>query len=214
MTYIQDGAGGGNSAEVDSKNRVHVGSISRSERDSAIDDQRAFLFGSTVIEYTTAPNGSGLADLTNYEPVVVIKNTSSEDLLVSNIFLSNGASTNGTGSAYFTVWKNADEVASPSTDMFVQQTACPVTNMDVGSSTTFEGVAYIGDGSTTTFTGGTALHTTIIDPTLTNIVDIDIPFKIPKGQNLFFTLVPPASNTSMEIMLAITVTYIDGSLPK
>lgn len=213
--FLEDGAGGGYSAEVDAKKRLHTGTISRSERDSAIDDGRAFLFGSTVINYTTAPSGGGLGDLANYEPVVVIKNTSDRDLLVNNIFLSNGPSTSGTGSAYFTVWKNAtDNLTTPATDIFVQGNDCPVTNMDVGSSTGFEGESYIGDGSTTTFNGGVALHTTIIRPDITNIVDVDIPFKVPKGQNLFFTLVPPSGNTSMEIMLAITVTYIDGSLPK
>lgn len=216
---LDDGAGGGNSAEVDSKKRLHIGSISRSERDSAIDDQRAFLFGSTVIDYTTAPTLSGaypdLTNLANFEPILVIKNTSDKDLLVSNIFSSNSDSTGGTGPAYFTVWKNMDDSnTSPATDIFVQNNACPVTNMDIGSSQGFEGEAYIGDGSTTTFTGGVALHTTVIQPSITNVIDIDIPFKIPKGQNLFFTLVTPASNTSTQIMLAVTVTYIDSELPK
>ena len=211
---IEDGTGSGCFAKVDNKKRQHVGSISRSERNSAITDDRAFLFGSTVIDYTVAPNGSGLADLANYEPVVVIKNTSDTDLIVSNIFLSNGASTGGTGSAYFTVWKNIDDDSVTGTDIFQQNSVCPVTNMKIGSSQGFEGEAYIGNGSTTTFSGGVALHTTIIRPDATNIVDVDIPFEVPKGQNLFFTLVPPASNTSMEIMLAITVYYNDSELPK
>ena len=219
MDIIEDGNGSGYKVKVDKSNRLHASVTGRGERDAAINDERAFLFGSTVINYTNAPTLSGgkpdLTDVTNYEPVVVIKNTSDKDLVISNIFCSNGKSTSGTGNAFFTVWKSADStVTSPSTDIFVQKTACPVTNMDIGSSQQFEGEAYIGDGSTTTFTSGTALHTTIIEPTITNIIDIDIPFKITRGQNVFFTLVPPASNTSLEIMLAITVYYVDSELPQ
>lgn len=214
MDIIEDGKGSGYKASVDLKNRLHAGVTGRSERDAAINDERAFLFGSTVIDYTVAPNGSGLADLANYEPVLVIKNTSNRDLVVSNIFVSIGESAGGTGSAYFTVWKNAtDNLTTPATDIFVQASDCPVSNMDVASAEGFEGVAYIGDGSTTTFSGGTAIHTTIIPPSLTNIVDVDIPLKISKDQNIFFTLVPPASNTSIEIMLATTVYYVDSELP-
>ena len=202
---LKDGAGGGASARVDSKNRVHSAGVARKERDAAISEGGAFLFGSTVIEYTHAFDGD-FGNGANYKPIVVIKNTSDRELIVSNIFASFGLS-NISDSAYFTVWKNMDD----SSQIFTDANACPVTNMDIGSPELFEGEAYIGS-STSGFTGGAANHTTIVRPDVNNIIDVDIPFSIPKGQNLFFTLVPPTGNTSMEVMLAITVYYLDSEL--
>ena len=202
---LKDGAGGGASVRVDSKNRVHSASVARKERDAAIAEGGAFLFGSTVIGYTHAFDGN-FGNGANYKPIVVIKNTSNRDLVVSNIFASFGLS-DVTGSAYFTVWKNMDD----NSQIFTDGNKCPVTNMDIGSPERFEGEAYIG-GSASGFTGGTANHTTIVRPDVNNIIDVDIPFSIPKGQNLFFTLVPPTGNTSMEVMLAITAYYLDPEL--
>ena len=199
MSFVQinDGSGAGNNAKVDSQKRLHTSTVSRTERNGAIAKGDAFLFGSTVIDLTDATN----------TPVLYIKNTSDKDLEISNIFLSIGDSTGGTGSGYFTVWKNADDTSG----IVTTGTPCPVTNMDIGSAEPFVGDAYIG-ATGETFTGSTGLHTTIMQPSITNIIDVDIPFKLAKGQNLVFSVQPPTGNTSFEVMLAVTVYYLDDEL--
>tara|TARA_R110000803_G_scaffold12889_8_gene36534 strand:- start:2298 stop:2894 length:597 start_codon:yes stop_codon:yes gene_type:complete len=194
-TEIQDGAGTGNRATVDGKNRLHVGSVVRTERNAAIDRGEAFLFGSTVITFTD--------DVST--PMVYIKNTSTRDLVISNIFNSIGSTTGGTGDAYFTVWKNADATSG----IVTTATSCPVSNMNIGSSIEFEGSAFIG-ATGETFTGAGGIHTTIIQEK--TIVDVDIPLVIAKGQNVLFSIQPPTGNTSFSVMLAITVYYLDNDL--
>lgn len=194
---IKDGSGASYYAKVDKKNRIHTGSVNRSERNAAIAEAEAFLFGSTVIDLTNDTS----------TPVVYIENTSERDLVISNIFLSIGDTTAGTGNGYFTVWKNADD----SSGIVTTATPCPVTNMNIKSSQEFEGNAFIG-ATGETVTGGTGLHTTIIQEK--TIVDVDIPLVIAKGQNVYFTVQPPSGNTSFEVMLAITVFYLDSDLAK
>lgn len=196
-TQIEDGSGSGKRSKVDANNRLHTATVARKERDAAINKEDAFLFGSTVIGLTNAVS----------TPLTYIKNTSDKDLIIESVFLSIGDSTGGTGSGYFTVWKNIDETSG----IVTTATACPVTNMDIGSAEPFVGDAYIG-ATGETFTGGTGLHTTILQPSITNVIPIPVPFKIAKGQNLMFSAQAPTGNTSFELMLAITVYYLDNEL--
>ena len=193
---VNDGAGTGSKARVDVAHRLHSGSIVRPERDAAIVKGSAFLAVSSVPTLTNAVN----------TPVLYIKNGSDDDLMIYNLFLSLGTSTAGVGNAQFKVYKNIEDTST----IVSTATLALVSNMNVGSALSFVGDSYKGVTGQT-IVGGVSMHTAL--PMPETILDIDIAFMIPKGANMAFSVVPPTSNTSMDIMLAVTCYYVDGEMP-
>lgn len=85
---IQDGAGTGNVARVDSENRLHTASVTTSEVSAANDDGNAYNINTGIITLTSA----------NESAVLYLKNTDPEKRVhLSAIVAGLGPSTGGSG---------------------------------------------------------------------------------------------------------------------
>ena len=196
---IKDGAGKCNTMRVDSELRAHVASITRTERDAAINKGWAYLFV------------SGLVTLTNdtESGVLYIKNNDSKDLVISDIYCSFGTSTVGSGNGRLKVYTEIGDTSTLVSDA----AAARATNLKISDTTAFtsSGIAYDG-GTGSTIVGGNSIHTILIMEE--SIIDFSVPFHIPTSSNMAFTITAPTGNTSMDVMLAVTGYYLDTELPE
>ena len=196
---IKDGGGKGNSVKVDTSLRMHTAAITRPERDAAVVHGHAYLF---VSGFQTLTNTTETA-------VLYVKNSNGSDLVIANIYCSFGTSTGGSGNMKFKVYTEVEDTST----IVTNASAARATNLQIGNTTDFTngGTAYngtTGEG----VTGGNSIHTIL--PMAETVLSFDVPMHLPTSSNMAFTVTPPAGNTSMGIMLAVTGYYLDTALPE
>jgi hypothetical protein len=192
MASLQD-ISNGNSAKVDDSRRLHVDAITfqRSEQESELGN--AYNINTGVINLTSA----------NKSAVLYVKNMEDYDLLVSNIFYLLGNS-NSAGDVLIDVLRN------PTTGTIVSGASAAEmagVNRNFGSSRTLSDSTMYKGAEANTFTDGTKVVESIVQDGnrwFLSIGDIIIP----KGSSIGFNITPPASNTSMDIEVALSC-YLD-----
>ena len=194
---IKSGTGNGNSANVDIKNRLHTGSISRSERDAAIADGRYYIMSTGVVN---------LSDDVE-TPIIYIKNSDAIRNVYLDIFISTtGLSASGTGNVYLRSHVQLDS----SSTIITEAKPALVGNANTTSQETFNGDVFKGE------TGDTFVNTIQFvafvqqpgDPQQNQILAV-----LPKNGDVCFTFEAPTGNTDMDVSIIITAYYLDTELP-
>jgi hypothetical protein len=186
---IGDGTGNGYETKVDSENRLHVDSVSRSQIQQAALKSNAFNINTGSITLTSA-NASG---------IFYIKNNEGSPLVLNEILVIIGATTGGSGDALIEIIKNptTGTLISGATDV---DSTC---NRDFGSAKILTADQYKGaEGNTITDGEIYASTTRSSFGTLVEFNSSTIVLR--KGNSLAVRYTPPASNTSQDVTVAVT----------
>jgi hypothetical protein len=187
---IGDGSGFDYRAKVDSRNRIFTDSISREQLEYAILTGNGYNVSTGNITLTTDGNSA----------IGWFKYTGKFALVIKEILVILGASTNGTGNGTITILKN------PTTGTIISN-AVPVSaasNRDFSSFNQLPALAYKGaEGDT--FTDGDTFAVTGRDGSA-QIVSFDAaPIVLKKGNSIGIKYTPPSGNTSQNVIVAGTV---------
>lgn len=195
---IKDGAGAGYSAKVDAKKRLHTSSVSRSERDAAIQAGRFYIMSTQKITLTDD----------NITPMLYFKNNDPDrDLFIDIVIVTTGPSTGGTGAYLTSTWGAIDD----SSTIVSEAKTVAVINAKIGSSEVFNGNIYKGE-SGDTIVNGTNISSFVHNPG--DKTEFEARASIPNGNHAMIAITPPTGNTSMEAAVTLTVWYLDEDLAK
>ena len=190
---IQDGTGSKVMVKVTEDNRFCTDTVSRSQLEFACLTGNAYNVSTGAITLTNASESAiGYLEYTG-ENIVIIK----------EILIILGESTNGTGSGTVKIYKNP-------TGGTIVSNAVPLStaeNRDFSSAKTISGVLYKGAEGNTLTGGSTFAVTSRSDFSLPISFDA-APIVLRKGNTLGITYTPPSGNTSQAIIAAGTI-YIE-----
>jgi hypothetical protein len=183
---LSDGTGNGNSAKVDSNNNLHVFAITESETDHASDTGNKYNLNTDDIELTSA----------NESAVFYLKNNEEDDIVITSFIYSIGNSTGGSGDFKVNVYRNptAGDIISTATALGANA------NMNFGSERTMLIDAYKG-AEAATQSGGSLAITSRFSGSGRSVVALGA-VDLPKGASISVTVIPPTSNTSVNIQVA------------
>ena len=196
LNTIKDGTGDGFSAQVDSKNRLHVASVGRTEDNAAISDGRFFIASSQVVTLTD--------DLVT--PVLLIENLDTRDLVLDIMITTTGTSTNGVGNSYLSTWAFLDN----SSTIISNAVPASVGNSNTLSVELFNGNVYLGQTGDT-IVGATQFVTFIQQPG--DKEEQGLRAILGKNGNTALAYQAPAGNTNMEVSIIVAFYYLDSELP-
>jgi hypothetical protein len=180
---IDDGAGTGYKAEVDTNNRLHTHSLNIGTSTNAAMNGDLFATSTGVLTLTT-DGESG---------IFYIKNTNSDDFLIIEQFLVLGASTGGSGPTNITYYTN------PTAGTLISdKTAITASNRRLASSITLSADVYSG-GEGKTVSGG------VVSGFVTAGFFNTTPFVIPQGVELGISITPPTGNSNMDVTFGINL---------
>ena len=180
---IKDGTGSGDTAKVDTTNRLNTRTVVSCTIHEAAEAGDAVFVSSGAITLTSA----------NQSAILWYQNDECRDVLVTEVFFSVGSSTGGTGSVSFAFRKNATGLSSCVGDALF-------TNPNFGSSTEVAATSERG-AEAATVTGGcaTAAFFIALDGTTT----LPATLVIPKGKSISVQVTPPAGNSSVVVAVAL-----------
>lgn len=190
---IEDGNGTSTQAKVNKKSRLYTFSVTEEKSRNATSDGRSYNINSGSIELTSA-NESG---------VFYIKNNENNDLHIDTVVVICGASTGGASTDDVIV----EIIRNPTAGTLISGASAVSVNANrnFGSSSTLTVDAYKG-AEANTVTDGDLYILSLLQPA--SRVPFDIDALLPKGSSLAVTINPPASNTSMDVMVAV-VCYLE-----
>jgi len=188
---IKDGTGSGKVVKVNSKNRMNVNAVQISDDSMAALEGKAYSIQTPVIELTSA----------NASAVLYVKNTGTEDIIMTGLGVSFGVSTGGSGDVTLELVKN------PTGGTIIDNTVdAVVENRNFGSSKTLSVNAYTGvEGDT--MTGGTTFIISVRQAGQS--IGADRTFIIAPGSSFGFKITPATGNTSMNVTPGVNV-HLDG----
>ena len=190
MTIIKDGAGSGDTAKVDSSNKLEVRSIDTTEFQSGIIDGRVFVVSSGVVTLTTAC-ASGL---------LYLKNCDCRDMLISKLVINLGNSTGGCGNFTSTI-----TICPTGGTLICCGAVAPAANLNFGSGLSACVTSTAGtEGSTVT--GGIPVSDIHALANRREIVDVAL---LPKGVSLAMSITPPAGNCSVDVNINIAIQFVE-----
>lgn len=183
MTVIKDGAGTGNSAKVDSLNRLHTAAVTETAWNYALRKGKAYSISTGVITLTSANESALIYILFNEALGVVLEET----------VITTGASSGGSGDVLTNAY-----IAPTSGTVISDATTATALNLNQSSGDSLDVTIYTGaEGKT--LTGET---TTV--PGITNTSYINRPGKgafLTKGSSFGTSVFPPVGNTNMSVVL-------------
>lgn len=190
---IEDGNGTSTQAKVNKKSRLYTFAVTEEKSRNATSDGRSYNINSGSIELTSA-NESG---------VFYIKNNENNDLHIDTVVVICGASTGGASTDDVIV----EIIRNPTAGTLISGASAVSVNANrnFGSSSTLTVDAYKG-AEANTVTDGDLYILSLLQPA--SRVPFDIDALLPKGSSLAVTINPPASNTSMDVMVAV-VCYLE-----
>ena len=182
MSIIQDGAGQGYGAKVNSDNRLYTFASSVPAGVIAAADKAMWLTITGDLTYTTDTISAAL----------FLSYTGSHRLVIAQYNLTVGSSTGGTNGTAFTT------TANPTTGTIVSD-ATPATTSNrnfSGTAGSLSGAQYKG-GQGKTITDGTTVGSLTLAGEGVNLVDFSsIPFILETGNSISISVTPPPGNTS------------------
>jgi hypothetical protein len=182
---IEDGTGLGYTAKVSEENRLLTDGVQRSEREEQAIKGDAYLIGTGFVTLTSA----------NQSAVLYFQNDNDFSLVITKFLISVRLSTGGTERhVRGVIVKNPTGITSGAgTDLLAP-------NINFGSSNTLTLTSEIGaEGAA--LTGGSSFAA-IVAPTEA-ITTEQASTIIPKGSSIGVNIIPPASNTSLQVSVGI-----------
>jgi hypothetical protein len=184
---IRDGTGTGYVAKVDGNNRIHTEAVTIEAQEWHAIRGEGYNITSDTVNLTSA----------NDSAVLYVKSNETLDLLISGLFYQLGASTGGSGEAVIDVDLN------PTAGTIISDaTAATSTNRNAGSTKTLVADVYKG-GEGKTATGGTLLFSSYASGVSRVALSPVGGVVLPKGTSLAVRITPPASNTSLNVQVAL-----------
>ena len=182
---IQDGTGSSKKVKVSSSNKLFVESVVRSEREEEGILGEAYNVSTGFVRLTSA----------NQSSVLYFKNNEDEDLIVTEFLFAVRGSTGGT-----TRHIRVDIIKNPASMSSGSGTDLNISNINFGSSNTVNSDSEIGQEGSTLNRGTTYLLLVAPLDNLTTEVASTI---IPKGSSIGVNVVPPTSNTALDVNVEI-----------
>ena len=188
-TVIKDGTGTGNTAKVDSKNRIRSLSTIETGGTEAALDGNLYNVNTFTINLTSA----------NQSALLYIKNTNADSWVINRVFYNAGVSTGGTGDFL------AEVVANPTAGTLISAgTDITPYNLNFGSSKILTATTKKGaEGSTVT--DGEIRVGTIIPTSGTRVLIAFDSIIMDPGSSLAVTVTPQTGNTSMNIQVGLNL---------
>ena len=185
--FIQDGTGTGYRAKVTNDNKLTVDSVETTAESLASLNGDSFNISNDIIDITSDAETA----------LIHIRNTNSEDWVITRVYFHFGGSTGGVGSGEFSMITNATEGTLISA-------GAPVTavNANLGSAKLLVGEFLQGVTGSTITNGSEFLRTIIPSFTSRHIIPFDSVI-VPPGASLSLTFKPPAGNTSLKAQLGV-----------
>jgi hypothetical protein len=182
---IQDGTGSSNKVKVSNSNKLFVESVNRSEREEEALLGEAYNISTGFITLTSA----------NQSSLLFFKNNEDLDLVISEFLIAVRNSTAGT-----TNHIRVDIVKNPTSMGSGSGTDLNINNVNFGSSNTINSDNEIGqEGST--LNGGT-IYLPLVVP-IENLTTEVASTILPKGSSIGVNIIPPTSNTSLDVSIDI-----------
>ena len=178
---IHDGTGTGNEAKVDSNNRLHTDAVTNARRRQAALEENAFELGTGEITLTSA----------NTSAVLYFKNNETKDFVIDSLEITCKNSTGGAIDSFLV------ELLINPTGLSAG-TSTSAVNMNFGSSKTLTADITIGQEAATV-TGGTVSGLDYAKVDMKN--PWDLVWVVPKGSSFALRVTPPASNTSLPLIV-------------
>ena len=185
---IKDGTGSGKTLKIDSTNRAHVDSVSRSQSEHAAILGQSFNINTGAIALSTDSESA----------VFYLKYTGNKPLVIKEVLIITGGSTGGSGNMVIKIQKN------PATGTIKDNAVAVDTlqNRDFSSSTELDANVYKG------VEGDTINGTTFADTTRSSgatVVTFDASTMIlRKGNSVGVSFTPATGNTSQSVKVALT----------
>jgi hypothetical protein len=188
MEIIQDGAGKGYKAKVNSENNLII-------RNTSIEQHTNSAINGKYYEATT-----GLITLTDAVEtgVLYLKNNESTYMVIDKFFLDVWASANGVGGGKMRYYKNPTVTGGSALT-------------PVNTNFSFPDVLGLDLKGLTTMTGGTVWYVGYFAASSTMVVDEE-KFCVPPGYGFGLSIEAPASNTSMVLSVNIAFYRFDINL--
>lgn len=185
---IEDGNGSSTQAKVSKNSRLYTFAVTESKGSSAVRDGRGYNINTGSIELTSA----------NESAVLYVKNNENNDIVIDSVIVILGKSTGGSADddVVCEIIRNptTGTIISNATDVDVSS------NANFGSNNLLVADSYKGaEGNT--FTNGSNHILSLLQAGNRWFFNLDV--LLPKGASLGVTLNPPASNTSMDVMVAV-----------
>lgn len=184
---IKDGAGTGNTAAVNSQNRLHVDAVQSSRLRESLDAGKTWNVGTGNLTLTTDTASD----------VLYIKNTGTPHLIIDLYVVLSKVSTGGSGEMVVEILRNPDGGTVVS-----DASTITATNMNFSSSLQPTALMYKG-GEGKTLTGHD--DTLRSQSTADNRLLLGILTELELGASVGIRLTPPAGNTSMVIETVVEV---------
>lgn len=182
---IKDGTGSNRRAQVDIHNRLQVDSIISTERAQVAIEGDAYLIGSGFVTLTSA----------NSSALLWFKNDNDFDLVITRYLVGVRASTGGTENhVRGIIYRNPTAISGGSGSPLLAP------NVNFGSSNTLTLSSEIG-AEAATLTGGTPLAS-VVAP-VEQLTTEEAATIMPKGSSIGVLIIPPASNTSLQVSVGI-----------
>ena len=185
--FIQDGTGTGHRAKVTKDNKLTVASVETTAESLASINGDSFNVSNDIIDITSDTETA----------LIHIRNTNSEDWVITRVYFHFGGSTGGVGSGEFCMITNATEGTLISAGAAVT----PV-NANLGSAKLLVGEFMQGTNGSTVTNGVEFLRTIVPSFTSRNIIPFDSVI-VPPGASLTLQFKPPAGNTSLNVQLGV-----------
>ena len=185
---IRDGTGDGNLAKVDANFRLHVQAATISEGANANKSGRAFNINTGVITLTSAAD----------TPVLYVKNSNALDLHISAVAVGIGPTTGGSGGIpKITVIRNptVGTTIDNTNDVDINS------NRNYGSENTLTSVVAYKGATGETMTDG--VDHLLLYQTTSGRLFAEIDEILPTGASIGVKVDPQASNTSMDVYVAL-----------
>ena len=185
--FIQDGTGTGYRARVTNDNKLTVDSVETTAESLASVNGDSFNVSNDIVDITSDTETA----------LIHIRNTNSEDWVITRVYFHFGGSTGGVGSGEFCMTTNA------TTGTLISGGAAltPV-NANLGSAKLLVGEFLQGTNGSTITSGVEFLRTIVPSFTSRNIIPFDSVI-VPPGASLSLSFKPPAGNTSLNAQLGV-----------
>lgn len=185
----------GDIAKVDSNNRLHVASITEPEADHAADSSISQKYNINTGDVTIT-NATKLS-------LLYIKNTGTNDMVVTALIYNLGNTASGTGDVLIEVLRNPNAGSIITNTNDVATGVGVEANSNFGSTNTLTGNFYKGAVGETALSGQDGVYLTTRSSSNTGRIVISLgKLVLPKGSTLGVSYTPPTSNTSQIVQIA------------
>jgi hypothetical protein len=184
---IQDGTGSSKKVRVNNSNRLFVESVIRSEREEEALLGEAYIVGTGFVTLTSA----------NQSSVLYFKNNEDKDLILTKFIIGVRDSTGGSENhVRGIIIKNPTSMTGGTSNNLV------INNINFGSSNTINADSEIGqEGSG--LDGGSTYFATVAP--VEQLTSEDASTIIPKGSSIGVNIIPPTSNTSLQVSVGLNL---------